>query len=60
MTDLEVIKEARKEVRNQLTDKVSVIYAVKDPKAKDNLEQVFKRVFEDNWGAYAARIKIVQ
>lgn len=60
MTDLEVINAARQEVLNPLTDKVSVIYVAKDSKGKDELEQVFRRVFEDNWGAYATRIKIVQ
>lgn len=59
MTDLEVIQAARKEVRNELTDKVTIIYAVKDAKEKDGLEQVFKRVFENNWGSYASRIRIV-
>lgn len=58
MTDLEAIKAACKKVKNELTDKVTIIYAVKDLKEKDALEQVFKRVFEDNWGVYASKIKI--
>lgn len=59
MTDLEAIKAARREVRNELTDKISIIYAVSNLQEKDALEQVFRRVFEDNWGSYASRIRIV-
>ena len=58
MTDLELIQAKKQIVKNDLTDRVEIIYQASSPKEKDELVRAFKNLFEGNWGIYAAKIRI--